>query len=465
MRRMFAITLLAALAATRLGAQAPADTVRLSLDEAVQRALASGEEMRTARAQVREANGLVTEAWAAALPQVTGSVLYTRQFASIFEDFGSDTVIAPIFKNSPFGAANTWNLEVRASQLLWSGGKVGAGLKGARAYRTGASASADETAGDIAFRVKRAYLDAGLAARLVEIARAGLDQARQHLVQVQRYQLAGTKAEYDLLRAQVDVANQEPLVVEAQNGLSLAVLDLRRLVNVPAGHVLELTTPLMGPDGTLPVAQLDSLGTPGRPAVAAAEAAVTLREQAVKVARADRLPVLSVATTFSNQAFPDKVSPFGADFRRNWNGEVRLSIPIFLGLRTVGAVERAQAVLEQTRAQRDQVVEQVALDVAQAEAELERAQALVAARRVTVRQAQRAQHLATVRYANGMSTQLEVTDARLLAQQAETNEVRATRDYLFALAQLEHALGRPVPVQSRRVERIANVNPEKGTQP
>lgn len=447
MRRLFPIAMLAALAATPLGAQAPVDTVRLTLDEAVQRALASGEEMRSARAQVREANGQVTEAWAAALPQVTGTVLYTRQFASIFEGFGSDTTIAPIFENSPFGAANAWNLELRASQLLWSSGKVGAALKGARAYRQGATATADQTASDIAFRVKRAYLDAALADQLVTIARAGLDQAREHLTQVKRYQLAGTRAEYDLLRAQVDVANQEPVVVEAENGRAIALLELRRLVNVPADRPLELTTPLVPGDGTLPVAVLDSVGTPSRASLSAAEAAVSVREQAVKVARADRYPTLSAATTLSNQAFPADGSPFGADFKRSWNAEVRLSVPLFLGRRTVGAVERAQAVLEQTRATRDQTAEMVALEVQQAKAELERAQSLVAARRVTVRQAQRAQHLATVRYANGMSTQLEVTDARLLAQQAETNEVRATRDYLYALAQLEHAVGRPLPVQ------------------
>jgi outer membrane protein TolC len=340
MRRLVAVTILAAAAASGLGAQTPSDTVRLTLDEAVQRALTSGEEMRTARAQVREANGQVTEAWSAALPQVTSSVLYTRQFASIFEDLApppGDTGGID-FSQTPFGAANAWNLELRASQLLWSSGKVGAALKGARAYRRGAGATADQTASDIAFRVKRAYLDAALAEQLLVIARAGLDQAREHLAQVTRFQLAGTRAEYDLLRAQVDVANQEPLVVEAENGRALALLELRRLVNVAADRPLELTTPLVSPDGALPVALLDSLGAPDRAAITAADAAVTVREQAVKVARADRFPVLTAATTLSHQAFPAEVSPFDATFRRNWSAEIRLAVPLFLGRRTVGAV-------------------------------------------------------------------------------------------------------------------------------
>jgi outer membrane protein TolC len=64
-----------------------------------------------------------------------------------------------------------------------------------------------------------------------------------------------------------------------------------------------------------------------------------------------------------------------------------------------------------------------------------------------VGQAERAQHLATVRYANGIATALEVSDARLALQQASVNEAAATRDYLLAIAALERAVGHPVPLQ------------------
>jgi outer membrane protein TolC len=465
---MNATILLAVAALAQTPAAPAADTLHLTMDEAVRRALASGEEMRRARAQVQDADGQVTEALSGALPQITGSLVYTRQFASVFEDVTVDSATAELFRNSPFGAPNTWNVEVKGSQLLWSGGKVGAGLKAAKSFRAGAQAQADETAAEIAFRVKRAYLDAAVAGRLVEIARAGYEQARAHLSQVQKFQRAGTRAEYDQLRAQVDVANQEPRVVAAENGQTLAMLELRRLVNVPTSQEIELATPVMSTDGTLPVAILDSVVAPNRAAVTAAEAQVGLRQQLVRAARADRLPTLSVGATLSNQAFSDQVSPFDERFRRNWSAEARLSFPIFLGFKTSGSIRRAQAALEQARADRDQAVEQVGLDVAQARAELERAQALVGARRATVRQAERAQYLATVRYTNGIATQLEVTDARVLAQQAETNEVQATRDYLFALALLERALGRPVPVRAQSIDQIANAptaTHKEGSQP
>jgi len=449
-------TLLALVAIARAGeAQQATDTLRLALEDAVRRSLEVGEEMRSARAQLGDARGQIREATAAALPEVRGAVIYTRQFASIFEGLGTDdTTFGPIFANSPFGAANAWNLEVTVRQTLFAAGKIGAGLRAAKAYRAASEEQLVQTQADVTYQVRQAYFDALYAARLVEIAEAGLAQARAHEAEVRRFRFAGTRAEYDLLRAQVDAANQAPIVVAARNGLDLALLALKRLANIPADAPLVLTSRLAGDDATMPVLAADSLGAPERASVRAAEATVHVWEQAVRAVRADRWPSLTVGATFSHQAFPEEVSPLDARFRRNWNADVRLSVPLFLGFRTFGAEDRARASLERARAERDQARELAALEVAQAAAEVRRAAALLVAQRVTVRQARRANQIATVRYTNGMSTPLEVSDARLLAQRAEANEAQALRDYLVGLAQLERALGRPAPVERRRVDDV-----------
>ena len=155
----------------------------------------------------------------------------------------------------------------------------------------------------------------------------------------------------------------------------------------------------------------------------------------------------------------------GARYFQGWNGEGRFGVPVFVGCRGGGKVEQARAELSRAQAQRDQLYREVDLQVAQARAEVDRARALLAARRQTVRQGQRALHLAGVRYTNGMATQLDVSDARVAALQAEVNEVQATRDYFVALAQLERALGRPVPVVQRPIEQVAAAPNMKEAQP
>lgn len=465
MRRLMAAIWIAGLA-RGVAAQAPSDTLRLTLDAAVRRALDESFAMRLARASVLEANGQVREALSGALPQVTGSVTYTRQFASIYEGLGGTDSLANLFKNTPFGAPNTWNVQIQATQLLWSGGKVGAGLAAAKSVRQIATLQQAETAADVVFQVKQAYWNGALQGRLLAIAAENLEQARQHLHEVQLYRQAGTRAEYDLLRAQVDAANQEPAVVAARNDYDLALLEVKRLLNIPADQPLELVTGLDSPGAMIPVLATDSLGGPDRPGLAAADLTVTQQEQLLTVARADRFPTLQLSTTYNEQAFPQTVFPGSGDqFRRGWNGELKLSFPIFLGFRTAGKVEQARAALLRAQAQRDQFRKQVELEVAQAKAQVARARALLVARRETVRQAQRAQYLAGVRYTNGMATQLEVSDARVAQQQAEVNEVQATRDYFVALAQLERTLGRPVPVVEQSIERVAQAPNIKEAQP
>ena len=158
MRVIFSVALLLGLAGGA-AAQSPGDTVRLTLEDAVRRAVERGEEMRAARADQRDAQGRVTEATAAALPHVTGDVVYTRLFNTIFEDAAADSSFGPIFANTPFGAPNQWSLELRATQLLFAGGKVGAALKGARAYRRAAAEQTAETEANVIYAVKRAYLE------------------------------------------------------------------------------------------------------------------------------------------------------------------------------------------------------------------------------------------------------------------------------------------------------------------
>lgn len=446
--------LLAAAPASAPAFAAPADIVRLSMDEAVARAIGQGDEMRHPRALLREANGRIRSAVADALPQITGAVSYSRSLSSIFEGAQGDTLFGPLLVNSPFAAKNTWTVDLTARQLVWSSGKVGAALRAAKDVRRAADATYRETAMDVTFQVKRAYLDAALAARRVAIAESSLAQSRRHLDRVRLYRREGGRSEYELLRAEVDAANQEPAVVEARNAQLLAELDLKRLTNLPLGAPLVLVTPLAPADSALPVPEGALPGPDGRPALEAAIAEVSARRMVLRVERSRRWPDLYLTSTLSHQAFPPDEWPRRSEFRRSWDAGARLEFPIFLGLRTEGGIQVARADLERAEARRDQLREGVDLEIEQSRTELERAGALLAARRETVRQARRAYELATVRFGNGLSPQIEVTDARLQFQAAELNEVQAIRDYLVALAMLEKAVGRPLPVTRRPMDSV-----------
>ena len=102
-----------------------------------------------------------------------------------------------------------------------------------------------------------------------------------------------------------------------------------------------------------------------------------------------------------------------------------MSVPILTGGRQKGDEMVARADVEQARVQLRQVQELAALDTRSTWAALLAARAAWEATAGTVQQATRAYEIADVRYRAGLSTQLELSDSRLLLQQAEANRAQA----------------------------------------
>ena len=113
-----------------------------------------------------------------------------------------------------------------------------------------------------------------------------------------------------------------------------------------------------------------------------------------------------------------------------------------------------EADVEAARVQLRQVEELAALDARSALAELIAARAAWEATAGTVQQANRAYEIAEVRYEAGVSTQLELSDSRLLLQQAEANRAQAGRDPAGISTQEDELAARFDPVLGGR--RIAN---------
>ena len=448
----------AAHAAAPAPAIAPTDTLHLTLAQAVDRALSSSNEMRVAEAGIGAAEGRVKEVMAEALPQITGTASYNRKLDSIFRGVAdSDTSgLGDIFANSPFGAANAWTMDLTASQLLWSGGRVGAGLAAARAVRQSVRNDRDQTSDDVSLLVQAAYWDVLYAREVQRIAENTLEQARARERQAILYRQQGVRSEYDQLQAQVDAANQEPAVVAARSNAEVTLNRLRRALNLPLTQPLVLESSLRFQDSTVLVPADSHADAAARPALKSAEETVKAREALLRVEKSARWPQLVAQATVSHQAFPADGWPVQDQFQRSMDAMLKLEWPLFQGFRTFGGVQRATYELRAAEAQRDAMRITADLELAQATLGVEEAVATLVARRGTAKLAERAHHLADVRWRNGMGTQLEVSDALLRMQDAQVNEVQALKDYRLSLARLQRAAGQPVPLQSRTFEELTS---------
>ncbi len=448
------------------------DSACLSLDEAVARAIAQNPGMKLARSNAELADATVRATLSTGYPKIDGNVSYTRTFASPYSisksggdttsKFNPDTTASladrvryleknsnldfgSLFGSLPFGQANAYTLSLTGTQTLYSGGKGGALGRMATAYRDAAQLQFEEQAAATEFAVKQAYYGALLAQSVESIAMASVEQATAFLKQVRMLFDAGKASDLETMRAEVALDNLRPQLVQAQNAASLATLQLKRLLDLPMELPLRLTTPLaVSPSARVSdVAVAPAAALEQRPSLQAQERQVSIQTDQLIVTRAAHRPRLELQMAYGKLLYPAKVFDFGSEtWRTNWTSTLSLSVPLFAGFSKAADMDKARVNLEMDQTRLTDLKASVRVEYQQALGEQSRAASSIAARQRTVDQAQRVHDLTVLRFANGLSTQLEVADARLGLLQARMNLAQATADVLLAEAQVARALGR-----------------------
>jgi outer membrane protein TolC len=454
----------------------------LTLEQALDLAEPASDQIEIARAGVMRARGQRIQAVSQRYPQISGTASYSRALASQFSSLSSsDTTTQTGPQNCgkftpnptlpvdqrldslehavdcstngspfsslgslPFGRENTWQYGLNLSQNLFAGGRIAAQVSAADAGRRSADIRLASTRAQLVLDVSQAYYDAALADRLVQIAEATLAQAEETLRQTQLAAQVGNQPEFELLRAQVTRDNQRPVVIQRRADRDIAYERLRLLLNLPEGAPLQLTTPL-NDQAPVPVARFASdpnlLGdttTANRAPVRQAVETVNQQESQLRVAKAQRWPTVSLVSNYGRVGYPSGFFPGWNDFSTNWTVGAQLSIPLFTGGRIRGDELVAQAGVAEARATLEQTKVQAQLDTRTALQQLASARAQWEATAGTVEQATRAYSIAEIRYREGLSTQTELTDSRILLQQAEANRAQAARD--LQIAQVRVAL-------------------------
>ena len=173
---------------------------------------------------------------------------------------------------------------------------------------------------------------------------------------------------------------------------------------------------------------------------------VRAQQGLVRAARGERLPTVQITSGYQRLYFPTSVFPQLNNARENWTIGVSASLPLFTGFRIKGDEMVAQGNLEQAKAQLQQTREVAALDARVALSQLQQAQATWQASAGTAQQASRAYGIDQIRYREGISTQTDLSQSRLLLEQALANRAQAARD--LAVARVKLALLRDLPLQA-----------------
>jgi outer membrane protein len=434
------------------GASDAAATIPLSVDDAVRIAQERNEALLIAIADKEKADARVKEAYSGVLPSLTFQGTYQRNFTKpafflppeLAQETGSAVKVE-------IGSDYEFNGELRLDQVLYAFGRVGNAVDYAKIYRKTAALGVGDARNTVAFSTKEAYYRVLLAEQVVGIHRRSLEQAEANLEEVQRKLSQGTVSRFDLLRAQVEVKNREPAVIGAENDLSLSMQDLKRILAMEDRPDPVLTDTLVYVPAEVDEDRAVEEAFAGRPEIQSLELNVTGMKKILAIEKANRLPTLGLfgQVLFQGQANDDPLDSFDSRHRAVSSAAgIALSLPIFDGFRTKAKIQQARADLAKAEHQLDQARNAVRLEVVKAVKDLEALRRAYEAQTATVSLAEETYAIAQTRFHNGLSTQLELTDADLALAQARVNYATTLYQYDVAVANLERALGRAAEIHS-----------------
>jgi len=296
--------------------------------------------------------------------------------------------------------------------------------------------SAEDARDLVVFAVGGAYLQVIAAAARVESVRAQLETARALYSQTSQKRSVGLLAQTDVNRSQVQALTQQQRLVSLQNDLAKQKINLARLVGLPAsdGYALSEEIPFSAvPSITLEEALRQALVK--RADLRAAEAQAQAARFSRSAARAERLPSLSVSADYG------LIGTKPAQSNGTYTLVGTLRIPIWLGGRTEGDIEQADAALTERRAEIEDLRGKIESDIRNAYLDLDAAgsQVEVAAKNVQV--TKETLDLTRQRFDAGVTDNVEVVQAQESVAGAELDYINSVFAHNLAKLSLARAIG------------------------
>ena len=412
-------------------------TTPLSLRDAVEVALRQNSAVLKSQSDLAAAYGVVVQARAVQFPRVTGTINHS------LTDQGA-------IEQAPFAAGirtpdQSWNVRVQLTQSIYEGGKIDSAKRTADLTRDQALLQHQTILADTVLAVRVNYDDALLAAQQILVQDASLELLKKELQDNQRRFEAGTVPRFNVLRAEVELANSRPRLIRARNALRIAKNNLANLLgyDVPRTIVGDIPLQLTGKleadptDIELPIALAKALEQ--RTELAALRKAERLRQEAITVAEAGRKPSAQVfvgvgshSSRFSQHLTRD-VSGWDIGWQASWN--------IFDGWLVKGKVAEATALHRKSQEELDDIGRRIELDVRIAHSHFLEAREVLESQKKVQEQAEEALRLANARTEAGTGTQLDVLNAQTALTIARSTQIEALHALSVARARLERAMG------------------------
>lgn len=278
-----------------------------SLKQCIDYALANSLSVKRSTYNVETSKVDLREAELSRLPSVNASASYGASWGR-----GLD----PVTNNFVTQEITSSNIAAQGSLPLFNGLRIHSNIK--RFEKSYAASEQDlaKAKNDIIINVATLFINVVFSKELVENAKLQLASSQQQYERTKKQVAAGALARSEELNLDAQVATNEVNLVQQENALALAILQLKQALQIPASQALDVEIPQLEPEDLLLDQSRDDVYNIARqvmPEIKAAALKIESSDYAVKAARGNLYPRLNLVGTI-NTNYSSIVSPqFVAD--------------------------------------------------------------------------------------------------------------------------------------------------------
>jgi TolC family type I secretion outer membrane protein len=399
----------------------------LTLKDAITTAFDNNKDIQIQEKVVQIAKANILDATSNFLPHINLNASYTR----------NDKVLA---ENIFSGFKNDNQVGLSVTESVYNGGADIANFKQAQIGLNVQEETLRAKKLDVEFDAKRLYYGLLLAYEAERIALDLVNEAEEHYKNVKDKFDHGTASRFDTLQSKVKVALLMPQLVSARNDIDYIKAELNKLLgrkidtSIQTDEKLEYSPIEIREGEFLQAAYLN------KPELILQVLGVDISKWSIEMAKSGYRPDISIQASVNNRS--DNTGDIFKSEQSNWNAGVSVSIPIFEGFSTKAKVDAARAQYAQATLTKDNLVDQIAVDIRKSCLDLDKAESIILAQKDNIDEAREALKISEISYDAGVGINLDVIDSQVSLAQVRQNLASGIYDYLMAEAYLDRNMGK-----------------------
>jgi outer membrane protein len=411
----------------------------LSLNEAISLSIQNSKQLKVSHAKVDQATASLKEANERQLPDVSVSGSYLRLTQpnidlklKLGDDNGGTKSESPKVNQAAYGIASV-------SVPIFAGGLIQSGKESARYLAEAARLDVDKDKEDVIQNTIAAYSNLYKAKAAVALVQENIRQSDERVKEFSNKEKNGLLARNDLLKAELQQSNYQLALMDAENNLKIANLNMDIMLGLPDNTTIQVDSAIFKVDSNVDgrsVAEFEQLAYQHRKDAASLSAREKAANAGIKGAKADYYPSLAVTGGYIAAYVPNVLTITNAV-----NAGVGLKYNLGSLWKTGSKVAGAKAKLAEVQANEAKVVDNIHLDVYQSYENYLLSHKKMDTYIKAIEQSEENYRITKNKHDNNLATTTDLLDADVANLQSHLNYAYAKADALVAYNKLLQAAG------------------------